>query len=505
MITRLLRTVALLILVLNVQGAFGATTHYISKSLGADTNNGTSKTTPWAHLRGMPSCASNCASYTPVAGDQFILMGCDVWVPSDFFVAWDWSGTSSSPIYIGVDHTWYNTTNCPSSWNRPVFDCQNTCSNEMFRASADNATSWVTVDWIEMRRAGSCLNFDAFNATSNWTLSNLYIHAWHQVTDTNGAVVQFQSGNTFTTGVIDGSDSTPTPSVTCNYFYSTPPNVTNSVLHDMPNGIVGYAGGGSGVTTVTWSGNDIYNINTSNGGSHGNAIETVSGGTYYIHDNRIHHMGGCSGCESMFIGNSGETDYVWNNLIYDLGTLGVSNSQTPSIGGETGGHTYFYNDTIVAVDNQSCINNGGQGAVGANVTVQNIHCIQGTSGGAVSDFTLTSPNLLQTATQAAANTSPHFDQYTASETYPISPLVSTNSTVGAGANQASNCTGSVSGLCGDIAYYVQTTINGVVQAVPGRTVNTRPASGAWDVGAYQFSSSTAQALQPPTSLQASVQ
>jgi hypothetical protein len=503
MITRLFRAAILVAVVFSAKGAFAATTHYISKSLGADTNNGTSKTTPWAHLRGMASCTSNCASYTPVAGDQFILMGCDVWVPSDFNISWDWSGTSGNPIYIGVDKTWFNATNCPSGWNRPVFDGQNTLGSEFFTASADNATSWVTLDNIEMKRAGSCLNFDAFNPTTNWTLSNMYVHAWHQVTDTNGGVIKFQSLNTFVTGVIDGSDSTPTPGVTCNYFYSTPPNVINSVLHDMPNGLVGYAGGGSGGTTVTWSGNDIYNINDSNGGSHGNAIETVSGGTYYIHDNRIHHFV-CPGCESMFIGNSGETDYVWNNIVYDLGPQG-SSAQTPSIGPESGGNINFWNDTIVASDAQSCINNGGQGAVNANVHVRNIHCIQGSSGGSASDFADTSASLVQTTAQASANSSPHFDKYTASETFPFSPLASTNSTVAAGANLASNCTGSVSGLCSDVSYYVQQTINGVVQAVPGRTANARPLSGAVDVGAFQFSSSTAQAPQPPSGLQASVQ
>ncbi len=497
--TRLLRAAILIALVFSAKGAFAATTHYISKSLGADTNNGTSKTTPWAHLPGMPSCTSNCASYTPIAGDRFILMGCDVWVPSDFQINWNWSGTSGSPIYIGVDKTWFNTTNCPTNWNRPIFDGQN-ASGDFLTASASNATSWVTVDWIEMKRMGSCEAVRFFNATTNWTLSNLYIHAWHQVTDTNGPVIAAQSLNTFITGVIDGSDSTPTPGVTCNYFYSTPPNVINSVLHDMPNGLVGYAGGLSGGSVVTWSGNSIYNINDSNGGSHGNAIETVGGGTYYIHDNLIHTMGNCPGCESMFIGNSGETDYVWNNVIYDLG-----GAQTPSLGGESGGSSNFWNNTIVkSADSQSCINNGGQGAVNSTIHVRNVHCIQA-GAGSVSDFTDTSFILQQTVAQANANSSPHFDRYTASETFPYSPLASTNSTFGAGTNLTFNCTGSNTGLCSDIVYYAQQTINGVVQAVPAKTANTRPSSGAWDIGAFQFSSSAAQAPQPPSGLQASVQ
>jgi len=57
-----------------------AATYYISKSLGSDSNTSTqaqARMTPWAHLPGMQSCTSNCASYTPQPGDQFILLGGD--------------------------------------------------------------------------------------------------------------------------------------------------------------------------------------------------------------------------------------------------------------------------------------------------------------------------------------------------------------------------------------------------------------------------------------------
>src|SRR6267142_1721560 len=74
-------SIALLLLLTfaGLGNASAATTHYISKSTGSDSNNGTAKTSPWAHLPGMPSCTANCASYTPGAGDQFILMGGDTW------------------------------------------------------------------------------------------------------------------------------------------------------------------------------------------------------------------------------------------------------------------------------------------------------------------------------------------------------------------------------------------------------------------------------------------
>ena len=285
---------------------WAANTYYISKSAGLDTRTSTQakvNTTPWAHLPGMASCTSNCGSYTPVAGDRFILMGCDIWTPSDFMISWDWSGSSGNPIYIGVDKTWYNTSNCPSGWNRPVFDGQNTLTNEFIRLAADNATSWVTLDNIEMIREAGSDSIFSYKAANHWFLTNLYIHKWHCNADGN-QIVQTESGVTFDYGVVDGSDSTGTAAGHCGkLFYSTPPNVLHSVLHDLPNAIIGFAGGGSGISTVTWAYNNIYNITESYGATeHCNATETVGGGTYYIHDNLIHDMA-CSGGEAAFYGN----------------------------------------------------------------------------------------------------------------------------------------------------------------------------------------------------------
>ncbi len=45
-------------------GSAFATTYYIAAN-GSDSNNGTSKTTPWLHAPGMPSCTGTCASTTP--------------------------------------------------------------------------------------------------------------------------------------------------------------------------------------------------------------------------------------------------------------------------------------------------------------------------------------------------------------------------------------------------------------------------------------------------------
>lgn len=115
-----------------------AATYYISKSLGSDSYTSTqaqSKSTPWAHLPGMPSATGNASAHTPSAGDSFILYGGDTWTASDLGINWTnytgsaancvlpyGSGATSSCIYVGVDKTWYKSSTCGSSWCRPIFN-----------------------------------------------------------------------------------------------------------------------------------------------------------------------------------------------------------------------------------------------------------------------------------------------------------------------------------------------------------------------------------------------
>ena len=493
------RNLVMLILLLMAAVPSWASTYYVSKSTGSDSNSGTSKGAAWAHLPGM---ASWTGSHTPVAGDTFILMGCDVWGSSDLPILWNWSGSSGNVITIGgEDHTWYNTTNCPSTWNRPIFDAQKTVLsgyNFMFEASASNSTSYVTLDNVEMRGlevtssdAGDFL--DAFNQTNNWTLSNLYIHAWDSSAD-NCRIVQWQTGgNVFTNSVIDGSDGTgAAATASCYAFYPTPPDIKNSVIHDVPNGIVGYAGGLAGGTTVTVNGNLIYNINPSyEGESHINTMEWVGAGTYYVANNVFHDNGG----EQMFFCNAGEVDYFWNNLWYNM------NGAPPEADGRDSPCTaYFYNNTIVNTQSSGvCIGLTGASS-GVTVNVENLHCI---SPGGFGSWGGGTTSLWQTPAQADADNSPNYDQYTASETYAYSPVAGTNSTVGAGTNLTASCSGSLTSLCFDTSYAcTEQTVNGVVQAVcPTRTAVARPTSAAWDIGAYQDPSSSGP-LQPPTNVKA---
>ena len=110
--------------------AYGQHTYYIAAS-GSDATTSTqaqAKTTPWLHAPGMAGCTSNCASYNPVPGDRFNFRGGDTWhyaaaagSPVGIPWNWNWSGSQASPIYIGVDTTWYAGT----SWVRPILNADN--------------------------------------------------------------------------------------------------------------------------------------------------------------------------------------------------------------------------------------------------------------------------------------------------------------------------------------------------------------------------------------------
>lgn len=507
--------IPLFLLLASGTSAFAQHTYYISKSTGSDGNSSLQaklKATPWAHIPGMASCASNCASYTPVAGDTFILKGCDSWLNADMPILWNWSGSAGNVITIGVDKTWYNTGVCPSAWNRPIWDAQKTTItgwNDVFTAAYGGNTSYVTMDNIEMKGlhcpSGGCVvnhgdYILGWGTMSYWIFSNLYLHGWDVVTDVNCELVQ-QLGptNTFTTSVIDGSDRTSADTWTnggtgtCYAFYVAVGNITNNVIHDLPNGIVGSAYSGTSVI----SGNLMYNALDSNSGGHANFIETLGPGTYYIHDNVIHDG---ADCQMLLVGNTGETDYIWNNLFYNQGTCSLPAS--PQNFGFTGMSMYIWNNTIVGSGTQKCVTWGsGHGGSYVTVTIQNNHCI---STGGVADTTWPgSPtqtinyNVLQTPTAATGQ------GFTSSETYVYSPTASGNATVGAGTNLSSNCSGALAGLCSDANYAVIYNPTAQTVTVPHRTSVARPATP--DVGAYQFSGSQAQAPQPPTNLQASVQ
>jgi hypothetical protein len=477
--------------------AFAQQTFYVSKSAGSDSNTAKSKSTSWAHLPGMASCTSNCGSYSPVAGDTFILMGCDVWVNSDLPVNWNWSGSNGNPITITVDKTWYNASNCSSNWNRPVFDGQNqTSPSNFFTLGPSSTVSYVVVDNIEMKRgaANSLRYLNCGEPCANDTYQNMYLHAWGVVTDGSCYLASlYGAGNTVQTSVIDGSDRTGDSPAggTCYAFYPSLPNIKNNIIHDVANGIVGRPNPGP----ATISGNNIYNIILSNSGSHANAVESVGADTWYFYNNVIHDFQG----EAFFFGGSGSNgiQYVWNNIWYNS----EGGSLPEGDGGSGGFQFYAWNNTVVSAKGGTCFGYSKDAAFAAAV-IENNHCIStgNVTSASWGGLTPTQNNnvLMSPATAAEQG-------YTSSENYAYSPTASTNGTVGAGktiCGVEQTCTGNFAALANDTQYAcTQQTVNGVVQAVcPARTGVPRPG----DAGAFQYVAGGSPP-NPPTGLTAVVQ
>src|ERR1019366_8459164 len=113
-----MRKLLLLLALLFVTSPVFATTYYVDYASGSDSNNGTSKSTPWQHAPGMQGCTSNCVT-RPNPGDSVILKGGVTWPHAAFPWVFNFaSGTSGNNIYFGVDPTWYTG----GSWSRPIMN-----------------------------------------------------------------------------------------------------------------------------------------------------------------------------------------------------------------------------------------------------------------------------------------------------------------------------------------------------------------------------------------------
>ena len=267
---------------------FAQHTYYISKSSGSDSNSASaaqSKSSPWAHLPGMAGCAANCASYAPQPGDSFILKGGDTWVASDLGVAWHWSGTAGSPIYVGVDPSWYSG----SYWTRPIFTCGGgSCSQSNIWVSGN---SYFTVDNIEItgyHTANEGGGNMIYNYGPNQVYENLYIHGWSHASSGDGDNGQIfgwggepNAGSCVHDSVIDGTDTTQDMMAA---FIGTIPCAYNNVVRYVSNGFE--------ATGSNWHDNLVGPIAQSfSSGAHQNAMFNFGpdngAGTMFLYNNVI--------------------------------------------------------------------------------------------------------------------------------------------------------------------------------------------------------------------------
>lgn len=523
---------AILILVLAFwcSSASAQHTYYVSISSGADANTATqaqSKSTPWAHLPGMATATGALASYTPVAGDTFILKGCDIWTNSNFTDTWTWSGTSGSHITITVDQTWFNATNCPSTWNRPIFDaggavmggteCTSGASNSNLNTFIymHNQT-YLDWNWIEERgqnvNNGSCFGATFENKGGDHiTLTNFYNHDMlvGATCISSGAAVcndseffepDSQTANNLVDHLVeDNSDGQATTGLYTGGNINSA--TSNSVIQFVSNAL----------RISNWgiiANNNINHVGGGLSGNHPNCIETLppgSGSTYYIYGNHIwNEPSGTFGCNTAW-GNLGETDYIFNNVFDQI----LSNPNFPQAA--NGVAMFIYNNSVASTGGQCWVANGSPTTT---FVYQNNHCMTtGTptgsaqSGGAILN-TVSSPTTTVSNNATVSITSANSQGYTSGSTYSWQPTsancnsIATGCPIGAGTNLTSTATGALAPLANDTLYgCTKQTVSGVIESVcPARASSTRPTSGAWDADGYQFGGAATTTPAPATGM-----
>jgi len=171
-----------------------AATYYVDYTNGSDSNNGTSKSTPWKYAPGMYSCANTCNSTVLKPGDSVILKGCVTWHNAAFPWTPKYNGSSGSPIYYGVDQTWWDSTvsGCSTAWNRPILNPDATDFSHgntyLERLVVVGNMSYNTFDNFEVTNVlhndgygndeVTTFDFGGGDPNNNNIVQNCYVHGW---------------------------------------------------------------------------------------------------------------------------------------------------------------------------------------------------------------------------------------------------------------------------------------------------------------------------------------
>ena len=515
-------------------------TYYISKSIAgaSDSNTSTqaqSKTTPWKHLPGMNGCTSGggcsilgsgywggcCyspAGYLPVAGDRFILYGGDTWVASDLGMSFDSNGTSGSPIYIGVDTSWYNSGVCGASFCRPIFNAQGSVlSSNAGRNMLNVYADWVTVDNIEFTgfatSGGVGSTMIVFYSPTD-TLEHLYMHGWSHAGSGDGDysfaisgsnAIDSTPGGCVQYNVIDGSD---TSQDMIGALQSFVPCVIGNVLRYVTNGIQG----SNDNVHDNWIGPIVlcydipFDCHQNMLGNFGPALAShdffynnvLTNGFYY---GGVEQTGSGAGLGVCALTNSAcsVTTYIFNNVIFQnspfYGSIAIGWNQSSGTGIGT---YYVFNNTIECGRDgnlgTTCIG-GGAGPPSFTATIANNHIIN-SSGSGTGVSCLSGQTCTLTTDLVQSVSTANGQGYTSAETYAFSPASGSGSTVAAGTNKSSICTSinSVDTTAGtacqnSTGYACSYNTSNHTVTCPNDTENAR--GSTWDIGAYQFSGSPA--------------
>lgn len=486
------RTLILLSLAISAWGG----TYYVAAS-GSDSNNGTSKTTPWLHAPGMPNCSSNCAAFNPSSGDKIVLRGGDTWHFGNSSAipytggGWDinrWWGTDTSCIYEstqtgciywGVDNTWFTG----ASWTRPILTADNptsrsnvgTCTYQV-AGSFWGANTFVQLgvatifDNFEM--TGMCSSRSSVtpgmtdvyiayggsgtNGTGTAFIENVYIHGW---TQTSGAGTGSSTGAGTIIGgganglqvldhiVIDGSDSSAGAWMWGQYpsFYHFRDSIVRYTsdgvgqwCHDVHDNIFEHI-----VPIQSGGHTNIFECNDDSAGNAGNQPQKTPNVFY---NNIIRHSNSDVGI--WFCPNT-IPEYWFNGLWYDVSGEGLSvagPAQYPECT-HTGTQKMFNNTFVDLGQPLVCHGSGSDNTGGIYLTALNNHLINttwdgtGCTGGGSSSTNVSMSTGTATTQGFVSGAGTYQTSNCASDaTTPCTPTAIGNSTVGVGTNEQSYCT-----------------------------------------------------------------
>jgi len=522
--------------------SLGVTSCYFISAAGADTNNGTSESTPWLHAPGMPNCSNTCAGVIPAAGNGFIFRGGDAWhfgnSGASPYTGGTWTlthnGSNGSPIYFGSDPGWYSG----DSWARPVLNADNplststTLSSCSYQVGSSNILIQLsglhnlTFDNFEtLGLCESALNDSETNAYFRYGYSyavnfqNLYIHGWTHLqfscSGTTGLcfdLFAFEGGDagegnlpddTLAYDVVDGSDSDPTGLA---LIYADAWTVYGCVFTNAAQIVTR--------NQHLWHDNIIQNwYDPGDGQAHGNVWESVGDApsTNAFYNNIVRNISP-NGVGQVVLApqpQTGYTSYFFNWLVYGTNAITGNYFNVGSNISDRGTYVIFNN--IFEMDTSGsilgCANTGYTETLVAanNLYIDNAADSHPSCTGK-SYATFTTDLLMSQSTASSQG-------YTSSETYAYSPSSASGGTVGIGTNETAGFCAALSAAAAsdstlsdaatacqsDTRYACTYNSSNHTVTCPARTVVPRPSSGAWDVGAYQFVSST---VNPPTNLTA---
>jgi hypothetical protein len=542
--------------------------YYVDFAGGSDNNSGASESTPLKRSKGMQGCSSNCSGMVLGGGVGVIFKGGVTWDYTIWPWAVGGSGsnagndssggcTGSSCLYFGVDKSWF----AGGSWSRPIFsggDFSNPGTNTTCHYDMDNSSGPRMLDLVNrtdviidnFEFTGMCLQtpnvtpggnnpiyINSGGNTRNLTFENLYFHrvAWPSSFRTLGAGYAAIGGGSYhyTHSVIDWTDSGATPTFTSGgqgYFSGAAINGGDVVAdHNVWYNV----GDATDINPVSLHDNYFFNAaaQTGSGSFHShisNDGTCTPGMTVTVYNNVLDTV--WSGQGFGFQNVSACTYYIFNNVLANEAEGGLFYMSGPA------NVYYFFNNTLeCGVDGGPA--NGGCGIWGeARFSVFNNHWITGqgysalnvgtrgapfspaaaftTSAGTMAGASFTtipgSPADLVIPTQASANG----QGYSYRQSYMFSPTSASGQTVGKGMNETAFCT-ALYAATGDAAartackqdttYAVTYNKSNHTVVASTRAPNSRPATGPWDVGAYQFSSATSAQPNPPSGLSAIVQ